>query len=95
VGRLHHNFWEANNGQNGIAKLSDETGGESFFLGLQPAVSFKPYLDRIQKILENQYVLTFEVKPGKKAGLQSVTITTEVAGVEFASADSVWVATEK
>ncbi len=91
VGRLHHNFWEANNGQNGIAKLSDVTGGESFFLGFQQPVSFKPYLDRIQKVLENQYVLTFEAKPGKKAGLQPVTLTTPVAGVELGSADSVWV----
>jgi hypothetical protein len=95
VGRLHRNFWEANNGQNGMAKLSDETGGESFFLGLQPAVSFKPYLDRIHKILDNQYVLTFEAKPGKKAGLQGVKLTTEVAGVELASADSVWVPAAK
>jgi hypothetical protein len=95
VGRLHHNFWEATNGQNGIAKLSDETGGESFFLGLESAVSFKPYLDRIQKILENQYILTFEAKPGKKAGLQAVRITTPVAGVELASADNAWVPAAK
>jgi hypothetical protein len=95
VGRLHHNFWEATNGQNGIAKLSDETGGESFFLGLESAVSFKPYLDRIQKILENQYILTFEAKPGKKAGLQAVRITTPVAGVELAAADNAWVPAAK
>jgi hypothetical protein len=95
VGRLHHNFWVATNGQKSIAKLSEETGGESFFLGLQPAVSFKPYLDRIQNILNNQYVLTIQVKPGRKAGLQAVTLTTEVAGVEFASADSVWVPAAK
>ena len=91
VGRLRHNFWEVNNGQNGIAKLSDESGGESYFLGIEPAVSFKPYLDQIQKILENQYWLTFEATPRKKAGLQPVTLTTEVAGVEFASANNVWV----
>jgi hypothetical protein len=91
VGRLYHNFWEANNGQSGIAKLSDETGGESFFLGLQAPVSLQPYLDQIQKILENQYLLTFETNPGKKAGPQYVSLSTEVAGVEFASADSVWV----
>jgi hypothetical protein len=95
VGRLHHNFWEATNGQNGIAKLSDETGGESFFLGLESAVSFKPNPDRIQKILDNQYILTFEAKPGKKAGLQAVRITTPVAGVELASADNAWVPAAK
>lgn len=91
VGRLHHNFWAATNGQNGIAKLSEDTGGESFFLGKQAPVSFKPYLDQIQRILDNQYLLTFEAKPGKKAGLQSVTLTTEVAGVELGAADGVWV----
>jgi hypothetical protein len=91
VGRMHHNFWEANSGQNGLAKLSEETGGESFFMGLQPPVSFGPYLDQLHNILDNQFLLTFEAKPRKKAGLQSVTLTTEVAGVELASADNVWV----
>jgi hypothetical protein len=95
VGRLRHNFWEVNNGQNGIAKLSEESGGESYFLGSQAPVSFKPYLDQILKILGNQYSLTFEAMPRKKAGLQSVTLTTEVAGVEFASADNVWVPAAK
>jgi len=95
VGRMHHNFWEANNGQNGIAKLSDETGGESFYLGLGTPVSFEPYLDQLQKILDNQYLLTFEAKPNKKAVLQSVKLTTEVAGVEFAVADNVSVPAAK
>jgi hypothetical protein len=95
VGRLRHNFWKVNNGLDGIAKLSDESGGESYFLGIEPAVSLKPYLDQIQKILENRYLLTFEATQRKKAGLQPVTLTTEVAGVEFASADSVWVPATK
>jgi hypothetical protein len=91
VGRMRFNFWEYTTGQNGIAKLSEETGGESYFLGPQAPVSFKPYLDRIQNILENQYILTFEAQPGKKTARQYVKISTEVAGVEFASADSVLV----
>ena len=33
VGSRGNNFWEVTNGQNAIAKLADETGGESFFLG--------------------------------------------------------------
>jgi len=87
AGRLSRNFWEATNGQNGISKLSDETGGESYFLGRQPAVSFEPYLTQITKNLENQYLLVFDVTTRKKAGLQPVALTTEVAGVEFALAD--------
>lgn len=91
VGRWGSNFWEITNGQNGIAKLSDETGGESFYLGTQNPVSFKPYLDDLQRALDNQYLLDFRAVPGKKSGLQYVKLTTEVAGVELNSADSVWV----
>jgi len=91
VGRHHRNYWEATSGQMGIAKLSDVSGGESFFLGLQTPVSFAPYLDQLQKILDNQYLLTVSAQPGKKTQLQNVNIDTEVAGVELASADAVWV----
>lgn len=91
VGRLGSNFWEITNGQNGIAKLSDETGGWSFYLGTQNSVSFKPYLDDLQSILDNQYLMDFQALPGKKAGLQYVRLSTEVAGVELDSAGSVWV----
>jgi hypothetical protein len=94
-GRLHRNYWEVINGQNGIAKLSDETGGESFYLGTQTPVSIGPYLDRIRTILDNQYLLTVEAKPGKKAGLQRVKLTTEVAGVEFGAADNIWLPAAK
>jgi len=91
VGRLGNNFWEITNGQNGIAKLSDETGGWSFYLGTQNPVSFKPYLDDLQSILDNQYLLDFQARPGKKAGLQYVRLSTEVPGVELDSAYSVCV----
>ena len=49
VGRMGNNYWEITNGQNGMAKLSEETGGQSYYLGTQNPVSFKPYLDDLQK----------------------------------------------
>lgn len=91
VGRMGRNYWDVNNGQNSIAKLADETGGESFYLGVQNPVSFQPYLERLQKILDNQYFLVFQAVPRKKADLQRVKIDTEVAKVEIVSADNVWV----
>ncbi len=90
VGRLGRNFWEITNGQNAIAKLSDETGGESYYLGTQNPVGFKSYLDDLQKTLDNQYLLEFRAIPGGKSGPQYVQLSTEVAGVELDSADSVW-----
>jgi hypothetical protein len=93
VGHVGRNFYVATNGQNGIAKLADESGGESFFLGVQNPVSFGPYLERLQRILDNQYYLVFMAKPDKKSGLQRVKISTEQPNVEIDSADSVWVPT--
>ena len=95
VGRYRRNYWEATSGQMGIAKLSDVSGGESFFLGLETPVSFTPYLDQLQKILDNQYLLTVSAQAGTKTQLHNVTIDTEVAGVELASADAVWVPAAK
>jgi hypothetical protein len=92
VGWRGSNYWQVTNGQNALAKLADETGGESFFLGFGEPVSFRPYLDRLQTSLDNRYRLEFNAMPGKKPGLQNVKLTTEVAGVELDSADSVWVA---
>lgn len=92
VGWRGSNYWQVTNGQNALAKLADETGGESFFLGTGEPVSFQPYLDRLQTSLDNRYRLEFNAMPGKKPGLQNVKLTTEVAGVELDSADSVWVA---
>jgi hypothetical protein len=91
VGRAGRNAWEAQLGQSGIAKIADETGGEYYSLGLQNPVSFKPYLDRLQKILDNQYFLVFQATPGKKSGLQRMRISTNVPNTEIASANNVWV----
>jgi hypothetical protein len=91
VGRRGSNYWEITNGQNSIAKLAEETGGQNYFLGTQSPVSFKPYLDDLQTSLDNQYVLEFHAAPGKRSGLHFVKLSTEVAGVELGSADSVWV----
>ena len=91
IGYWGRNFWEITNGQNGIAKLADETGGECYCLGVQNPVSFKPYLDDLKSTLDNQYLLEFDAIPGTKSGLQYVRLSTEVAGVELNSADAIWV----
>ena len=75
-----------------MSRLSDSTGGAAFYLGLHSPVSFRPYLDQLQSMLDNQYLLSFSAKPGKKSGLQSINLSTEVAGVDLAAHDAVWVA---
>jgi hypothetical protein len=95
VGRMGRNMWEAQLGQGGVAKIADETGGEFFALGTQNPVSFKPYLDRLQIIFDNQYFLVFQAAPKSKAGLQRVKISTTIDNADIASADNVWVPASK
>jgi hypothetical protein len=91
AGRLGRNAWQAQLGQSGVAKIADETGGEYYALGIQNAVSFKPYLDRLQRVFDNQYYLVFQAVPGKKDSLQRINISTETANVDVAAANNVWV----
>jgi hypothetical protein len=95
VGRAARSSWDLQIGLSGLSKLADETGGECFSLGTTNAVSFKPYLERLQKIFDSQYYLVFLAIPGKKPGLQRVKLTTELANVEIAAPDNVWVAAGK
>lgn len=91
AGHFGHSFWRINWGQNYLSQLSDETGGESFYLGSEAPVSFSPYLDDLSRRLLHQYLLTFLAKPAKKAGMQGVKLRTEVSNAELVAADSVYV----
>jgi hypothetical protein len=92
VGHYGHSYWRTYWGQNYLSQLSDETGGESYYLiGPAPPVSFAPYMEDITRKLNHQYLLTFMAKPQKKAGMQRVKVHTEVPNAELVSADRVYV----
>jgi hypothetical protein len=90
AGNWQRPYLDVIHGQNALEKLSSMTGGESFSLGRHAPVSFAPYLDNLQRILDSQYLLTFDVKPDKKAKFHYVDVSTELAGVDFATPDAVW-----
>lgn len=91
VGRAGRSSWDLQLGLGGLSKIADETGGECYSLGTSSLVSFKPYLERFQRALDNQYYLVFLATPKKNAGLQRVKIETEVSNSEIAAPDNVWV----
>jgi hypothetical protein len=91
VGRAGRSGWDLQIGLSGLSKIADETGGECFSLGTSTLVSFKPYLDRLQKLLSNQYYVVFQALPGKKAGLQRVKVQTELSNSEILAPDNAWV----
>lgn len=86
-----HSFWRMNWGQNHLAQIAEETGGEAYMLGFGPPVSFAPYFADIAEHLAHQYVVTFLITPGKKAGFQSVRLTTEVPNAELVTAGKVYI----
>jgi hypothetical protein len=91
VGRAGRSGWDLQIGLSGLTKIANETGGECFSLSTSNLVSFKPYLDRLQKLLNNQYYLVFNALPGKKDSLQRVTIQTATKNSEILAPDNVWV----
>jgi hypothetical protein len=94
-GLSRHGYWDGMNGQMNLTRLTDQTGGASFYLGLHSPVSIQPYLAQVQTMLDNQYLLSFSAKATKRAGLQPVKISTDLAGVDLAAHDAVWVAGQK
>lgn len=83
-------FFLVNTAQTNIDKLSQDTGGESYFLGGGTPVSIKPYLDEISNHLGNQYLLTFAGTGGTRGRMQSVRVRTELKDVEFFSPSMVF-----
>jgi hypothetical protein len=92
VGRAGRSSWDLQLGLSGLSKISAETGGECFSLGTSQLVSFQPSLERLQKLLSNQYYLVFQAVPRKNAGLQRINIQTELSNSEILAPDNVWVA---
>jgi hypothetical protein len=91
VGRAGRSSWDLQNGLSGLTKVANETGGECFSLGTSQLVSFKPYMDSFQKMLNNQYYLVFQASAKKKAGLQRINVQTELSNSEIIAPDNVWV----
>jgi hypothetical protein len=95
AGHLGHSYYRTYWGENYLSELSEMTGGESYYiLGPQAPVSFLPYLKKLNEQLPNQFLLSFQPKPEKKAGVESVKITSEIHDVDFVHANNVCVRAE-
>lgn len=91
IGRSARSSFDLQLGLSGLAKIADETGGECFSLSTSNPVSFKPYLETLQKLISNQYFLAFQAVPRKKAGFQRVNVQTELPNSKILALDNVWV----
>lgn len=92
VGHVGHSYWMTYWGQMYLAELAERTGGEAYYIGMMgPPVDFTPYLSDLATRLNHQFILSFQAKPEKKAGLRKVKVRTELPKVDLVSAGQVYV----
>ncbi|HLV86925.1 MAG TPA: hypothetical protein VKV39_08120 [Candidatus Sulfotelmatobacter sp.] len=92
AGHYGHSYWQTYWGQTYLSQLTDQTGGEAYYIGMTgPPVSFSPYLTEMANRLSHQYLLTFFAKPEAKAGWQKIRLATEVPNVDLISAQKIYV----
>jgi hypothetical protein len=92
AGHFGHSYWQNYWGQMYLARMAEETGGESYYIGFTGApVDFTPYLDDMNRHLDHQYLLTFNPKPQKKSGWQRIKVTTEVSNAVLVAPQKVYV----
>jgi hypothetical protein len=84
AGHLGHSYWLNHWGQIYLARLAEETGGESYYIGFTGSpVAFQPFLEDMQRHLDHQYWLTFNAKARKKSSWQKIKVTTEVSNADL------------
>jgi len=95
VGHFAHSYWQNYWGQLYLSELAEKTGGEAYYIGFSGSpVTFTPYLEDLGRRLQNQYLLGFLAKPGKKAAWRQIRLKTEVSNVDLISAGRVWISAE-
>jgi hypothetical protein len=95
AGHLGSRWFRAFRGQNDLSQLAESSGAESYYLGVNEAVTFKPYLEELSTHLRNQYLLTFKGSGGPKGRVDRVKLATELPNVQFLVAPEAFLPREK
>jgi hypothetical protein len=90
-GRFGRTFGAQYWGGSYLITLAERTGGVPLYTGYGPAVSFAPFLDEMNRLMSQQYLLVFEARNGHKAEMQKIKVTTEVPNAKLINADEVYV----
>jgi hypothetical protein len=93
VGHLGRTSFRLSLAQGNLTQLAGETGGQAFFQGLDTPVSFTPFLDHLDMVLHNQYLLTFTTARSNKTKgeFRRFKVTTEQRSVSITAASRVFV----
>jgi hypothetical protein len=89
AGHFGHSRWQINWGQNYLSQITEETGGEFFWLGDSTPVSFAPYFKELNQHFNNQHLLTFMAQG--KPGQNRLKLRTEVPHVTLVGPSKIYV----
>jgi hypothetical protein len=78
-------------GQSYLAQIAEATGGQSFYQGSIPPVSFKPYLEQFRRAILESYTVSFRVSATreKRDTLTQIKISSSQPGVKVISPENV------
>ena len=92
---LSEDWSKADAGLVGLASVSYETGGEAYFVGHTPALSFEPFLADIEEHLAHQYLVTIRLAPAAESAFQPVFVTSGTPDRELMKPEKLWVPAPK
>ena len=71
--------------QSNLEELTSGSGGFGFYEGISPPVSYHPFLQQLNQVLQNQYVLTFSmpVREKKNGELRGIDVHIEQRNLEI------------
>jgi hypothetical protein len=78
-------------GQSYLQQVAEATGGQSFYQGTIPPVSFKPYLEQFRKAIFESYTVSFKASATneKRDTLTQIKISTSQPGVKIIAPQAV------
>lgn len=78
-------------GQSYLAQIAEATGGQSFYQGSIPPVSFKPYLEQFRRAILESYTVSFRVSANreKRDTLAQIKISSSQPGVKVIGPENV------
>ena len=74
-----------------LGQIAEGTGGKSYYYKSSAPVSFAPYLEDLTQRLASQYLVRFLATSGKKPGLQSIKVRSELSHTEVVTARNVYI----
>ncbi|HVU48537.1 MAG TPA: hypothetical protein VHD85_20585 [Terracidiphilus sp.] len=91
IGRLDHWMGPVDAGQNLLTQLTEATGGTNYWQGYGNPVSLQPYLEDVQRRLNNQYEVSFMAPFKDKPQVESFKFKLDAPGTKVAAPQQVLV----